>query len=362
MMDSACYWPWLAAALGYGAGGAAGLLEVYGTAQAVYESRFTEDLSPFLQPAQLARLQALEPEEFEGTLRACRAKGIQMLPLGSPCYPAAFMNMPDAPVVLYCTGEPAALSGGPYVGMVGSRRPSPYGVQAAAALGDALAGAGAVLVSGLADGLDGEAHRAAVRRHMPTVAVLGCAIDRTYPACNAPLRRQIEREGGVTVSEYGPGTASTPNYFLLRNRLIAALSDALLVVEARLKSGTMSTVRHAERYGCPVYAVPGSIFSPVSEGANALLAGGRAQAATCARDILGPLGLEEKDETRAVEPAALSAAAQKVLALIGARAQSLEELKCASDLDAGAVLAALTELELAGRVSALAGRRYQLRQ
>ena len=145
------------------------------------------------------------------------------------------------------------------------------GLQAAADLGSGLAKNGAIIVSGLADGLDSAGHRAAVKENCPTIGVLGVPIDRTYPVSNRELRKKIEQKGCV-ISEYPPESGPVgPNGFLQRNRLIAALSSALVVVEAQEKSGTMSTVNHAERYGKPVFVVPGSIYSPNSAGTNALL-------------------------------------------------------------------------------------------
>ena len=156
--------------------------------------------------------------------------------------------------------------------MVGTRRPSAYGRQAAFDLSLAMAQAGAVIVSGLADGLDSEAHRAALQADRPTIAFLGTAIDKTYPAANAKLRTAIEKGGGAVCSEYPPGyTGRTTGTFLARNRLIAAQSEALCVAEARTRSGTLNTVHHAERLGRPVLAVPGSIYSALSEGTNELL-------------------------------------------------------------------------------------------
>ena len=128
------------------------------------------------------------------------------------------------------------------MGIVGSRKPTDYGLQAAADIGEALARSGALIVSGLADGLDSAGHRAAVKNGCPTIGILGVPIDRTYPAANVALRHTIEQNGCI-LSEYAPGESTPgPVGFLQRNRLIAALSSALLVVEAREKSGTMSTV------------------------------------------------------------------------------------------------------------------------
>ena len=221
------------------------------------------------------------------------------------------------------------------------------------------------MVSGLADGLDSEAHKAALAAGGATVGVLGTAIDQTYPAVNRRLRAEMDRQGAV-VSEYPPGTASYRDYFLQRNRLIAALSDLLCVVEARQRSGTMSTVHHAQRYGRPVYAVPGSIFSPMSEGTNALIAQGQAAPALSADGLLKALGLPTRSEPEnapagTAAPAPLLAEDAALLEHIGARPVAFERLCAESGLGVGELLAGLTRLELAGQITALAGRRYQRR-
>ena len=184
--------------------------------------------------------------------------------------------------------------------------------------------------------------------------MLGVPIDRTYPASNRELRRQIERKGCV-ISEYPPESEPVGrNGFLQRNRLIAALSSALVVVEAQEKSGTMSTVNHAERYGKPVYAVPGSIFSPNSQGTNALLREGRAKAVCKAEDLFGVLGLRPAaagaEERTAAAP--LSENERRVLACIGPQARGVEELGSQSGLPTALLLGTLMKLELSGRCSA----------
>ena len=246
---------------------------------------------------------------------------------------------------------------------VGSRRPTEYGLQAAADLGSGLAKNGAIIVSGLADGLDSAGHRAAVKENCPTIGVLGVPIDRTYPASNRELRKKIEQKGCV-ISEYPPESGPVgPNGFLQRNRLIAALSSALVVVEAQEKSGTMSTVNHAERYGKPVFVVPGSIYSPNSAGTNALLREGRAKAVCKPGDLSGVLGLRGAAAPAAVRsaPDPMSETERRVLACIGPKAKGVEELGAASGLPTGLLLGTLMKLELAGRVTCLPGKRYILR-
>ncbi len=357
-------WLWLAGVLGYGAEHSGELLDLYGDAAEIYRTRHTEDFRGILSSKQVQRLTDDEklPEDYQSVLSACERKGVRLLCLPDPDYPRRIAQLPDAPPVLYCTGNAAALNGGPFLGMVGSRTPSSYGVQAAWELGGPLAEAGAVIVSGLADGLDGEAHKAALDAGAPTIGVLGCAIDKTYPASHGGLRREMEKQGAV-ISEYGPGQRSYPNYFLQRNRLIAGLSNVLCVLEARKKSGTMSTVHHAQRYGRPVYAVPGSVFSPISEGTNQLLAQGIAKPLMPDRTLEKALGL---DTGKAKTVPKTSAAPpqdpdqQAVLQALQKGSMSLEDLLDATDLGVGQALTALTMLELAGRIKVLAGSRYVL--
>ena len=357
-------WLWLAHTLGAGSGHAGQVLDAFGGAQEAWEARESDAFraAAGIPAAQRASLPGNTPEHYRAFARRCAARGIRILPYDDPDYPLAFSRIPDMPLVLYCTGDPRWLNEPATIGMVGSRKPTEYGQQAAADLGGALAKAGAVIVSGLADGLDSAGHRAAVREHCPTIGVLGVPIDRTYPASNRELRRQIERKGCV-ISEYPPESEPVGrNGFLQRTRLIAALSSAL-VVEAQEKSGTMSTVNHAERYGKPVYAVPGSIFSPNSQGTNALLREGRAKAVCKAEDLFGVLGLRpaaaRAEERTAAAP--LSENERRVLACIGPQARGVEELGSQSGLPTALLLGTLMKLELSGRVLCLPGKRYILR-
>ena len=355
-MTDACYWLWLSFVLGPGAAHCRRLLDVYGSAREVFEAVGKEDLSGLLTPAQCERL-STDPAVFAPIEARCAALGAQVLTMAGPDYPSRLKGIPDAPPALFATGDLSALNAGHTVGMIGSRRPSAYGVEAAAGIGKELAEAGVCLVSGLADGLDSEAHKAAVAAGAPTIGVLGTAIDQTYPASNRRLRAEMEQTGAV-VSEFFPGETARRSNFLLRNRLIAALSDALCVVEAREKSGTMNTVRHAERYGRAVWAVPGGIFSEVCAGTNRLLAEGKARMATGGGALLEALGLEgQRAKPAAPEPKAppLSPGAKAMLGRLSQTPRPLEALAAEAGLDAGGALAALLELEVAGKAVGCAG-------
>jgi DNA processing protein len=179
----------------------------------------------------------------------------------------------------------------PTAAVVGARACSGYGAQVARVLARELSAAGVTIVSGLARGIDGEAHRGALDANGRTVAVLGCGIDRDYPAAHADLARRIAEKGGI-VSEYEPGTEPAPWRFPARNRIIAALADAVVIVEARSRSGALITVDLAMEIGRPIYAVPGEITSALSEGSNDLLRRGWATALTSALDVLEALGIE----------------------------------------------------------------------
>ena len=363
--DPLLCWLWLAGTLGAGSQRAGAVLDAFGGAQEAWEARDTDAFAAAAGPAAVQRacLPDNTPEHYRAFARRCAARRIRILPYDDPDYPLAFSRISDMPLVLYCTGDPRWLNEPAAVGMVGTRKPTEYGLRAAEDIGRGLARAGAVIVSGLADGLDSAGHRAAVKNDCPTIAVMGVPIDRTYPAANAALRQQIERKGCV-ISEYPPYSEYVgPNCFLQRNRLIAALSSAVLVVEAREKSGTMSTVAHAERYGKPVYAVPGSIYSPNSAGTNGLLRDGRARAVAGAADLLAALGLHTRQASPAAakQPAPLSDTERRVLACIGPKPVGIEELCVSTGLPMSALLGTLMKLELTGRVYKQPGQRYVLR-
>ena len=363
--DPLLCWLWLAGTLGAGSQRAGAVLDAFGGAQEAWEARDTDAFAAAAGPAAVQRacLPDNTPEHYRAFARRCAARRIRILPYDDPDYPLAFSRICDMPLVLYCTGDPRWLNEPAAVGMVGTRKPTEYGLRAAEDIGRGLARAGALIVSGLADGLDSAGHRAAVGENCPTIAVMGVPIDRTYPAANVVLRHKIEQKGCV-ISEYPPRSEGVgPNGFLQRNRLIAALSSALLVVEAQEKSGTMSTVSHAERYGKPVFAVPGSIYSPNSAGTNGLLRDGRARAVCSAADLLGPLGLRRQSAAAvtAKQPEPLSENERKVLSCIGPQPLGIEELCVRSGLPTAVLLGTLMKLELSGRVLCMPGKRYVIK-
>ena len=199
--------------------------------------------------------------------------GIRVVLSGQPSYPARLADDPQAPAVLFCLGDPAALTRGPTAALVGTRAPTRYGIGVAAQFGADLAAAGVSVVSGLALGIDGAAHEGACGVGAPPIAVVAGGLDHVYPRRHERLWERVA-SNGVIVSESPAGVPTEKWRFPVRNRLLAALSDVVVVVESRHHGGSRHTVDAAIDRGVPVGAVPGSIRSATSEGTNALLADG----------------------------------------------------------------------------------------
>ena len=282
-------------------------------------------------------------------LAGLEKRGIRWLARADGQFPPLLRSIHDAPPGLFLrgAGEPDLLLK-PAVAIVGARACSPYGTQVARMLGRELAAAGLVVISGLARGVDCEAHRGALDAGGVTLAVLGCGVDRDYPAAHWDLARRI-CERGLVVSEYAPGVEPAPWRFPARNRIIAGLASATVVVEARERSGALITADFALEEGREVFACPGEITSPLSSGTNALLVVG-AIPVTSAADILELYGLAAPGEAEVD----LSAPAQALFDALTSAATT-NELVRASGIAAGEAAAALSELELAGLVAESAG-------
>jgi DNA processing protein len=270
------------------------------------------------------------------------ATEIRRLRRRDPSFPSLLGAIHDPPAELFVrgSGELAVLDR-PAVAVVGARACSAYGRSVTRSLARDLADAGLVVVSGMARGIDGEAHRGALEAEGITVAVLGCGIDRDYPATHSELARRISVRG-LLVSEYEPGIEPAPWRFPARNRIIAGLCGATVVVEARERSGALITADFALEEGRDVLAVPGEITSALSSGTNALLRLGAAPV-TRVQDVLELYGLDVAASTHAPE---LGRDAETLLGRLREAALTADELVRASGLDPSTVAAALTELEL----------------
>ncbi|MFC0710838.1 DNA-processing protein DprA [Azorhizophilus paspali] len=279
-----------------------------------------------------------------------------LLPLGEPDYPALLAELDDAPPLLFVEGDAAILER-PQLAMVGSRRASKPGLDTARAFARQLAGAGFVVTSGLALGIDGAAHRGALDAGGRTVAVLGTGLQRLYPTRHETLAAEILEGGGALLSELPLDCPPQAGNFPRRNRIVSGLSLGVLVVEAGPSSGSLITARLAAEQGREVYAIPNSIHHPGARGCHRLIRDG-AILVESIEHILEALrgwqNLAPPPGSRA-GPAMLDER-HPLLALLHAAPQTSEELALASGWPLAQVLAALTELELDGKVASEGGR------
>lgn len=379
------------------------LLERHGSARAVLAA----------SPGRLASLAQTTPRivsaltsgralcEALAELRWAAEEGVHVLCAGGPLFPAALDGLPGMPLILYARIAPRLLGrptrpDGPWiaatrgpgpldgisVAVVGSRRPSPYGRRQAARFARGLALRGLGVVSGLARGIDAEAHRGALESGGWTLAVLGSGLDRIYPPENAPLARQIiEADAGAIVTEHPRGSPPRSHHFPLRNRILSALAEAVLVVEAGVRSGSLITVTHALEHGRSVYALPGRVDQIEAAGSLELLRDG-ALLAMGPEDILpdlpappsasgqagdaGGKGLLRSAPGRAREPSAGEALDGPLGASISALFEEsdlwhADALAERAGIDAGTLLRELSRWELEGRLARFPGGAWGLR-
>jgi DNA processing protein len=289
---------------------------------------------------------------FDGAAYVARlaGRGIRWVARSDSHFPTRLRSIHDPPPGLFVRGtRELGLLDQIGVAIVGARSCSDYGAHVARSFAEALGRSGVVVVSGLARGVDGWAHRGALDAGGDTIAVLGCGIDRDYPRANAALASRIV-ESGLIVSEYPPGVEPAPWRFPARNRIVAGLVAATVVVEARERSGALITADLALEEGREVLAVPGEITASLSQGSNALLRSG-ATPATSVADVLAAVGVEPPEST----PPSLTPAAEAALAALGAGAATADEVVRVTLLEPPAVAAALMELELAGVIHESAG-------
>lgn len=275
-----------------------------------------------------------------------------VLTLGDPRYPPALLHSADPPLLLYASGQ-LDLLGRPALAVVGSRSPTPQGVENARAFSSHLSQSGLCIVSGLAMGIDGAAHEGGLAGGGSTIAVVGTGLDTIYPRRHAALGRRIA-EQGLLLSEYPLGTPPLAVNFPSRNRIIAGLAGGTLVVEAALQSGSLITARLALESDREVFAIPGSIHSPQSRGCHALIKQG-AKLVETAQDVLEELHLP----LPATADSSDEAPANPLLDALGHEPTSLEALVDRTGWSAAELNVRLLDLELEGRVARLPGQRFQ---
>lgn len=289
-----------------------------------------------------------DPGLVRAALEVGARKAMRLLTPDDAEWPAGFADLgPHAPLALWVRGDARALATDASVALVGARAATPYGELVATEMASDLARAGVTVVSGAAYGIDGAAHRAALRSGAPTIAFVAGGADRVYPAGHAHLLAQIVGQGAVA-AECPPGTTPTRWRFLARNRLIAALSGATVVIEAGARSGTINTAGHAASLGRPLGAVPGPVTSATSAGCHLLLREYGAQCVTGAADARELIGLGDAPSALAYESAESTRVAD---ALSRGRARTVDELARRSGMAPGEVTAVLGLLQLEGRAA-----------
>lgn len=291
---------------------------------------------------------AMNGQEISAAVAAC---GARIVPWGSREYPAQLVNIHDPPAVLYVIGRPAP-DPTRAVAVVGARRCTELGRELAAAIGRALALAGVVVVSGAARGIDAAAHQGALGASGTTLAVMGCGIDAVYPAGSRDLVRRIG-ETGTVLSEYPPGTPPVQRNFPARNRIVAGLCGATVVIEGAKGSGSMISAEHAMEFGRDVYAVPGAVTNPLAEVPLQLIRDG-ATMIRGAEDLLQDLGLELVSE-EVVERLEISEDERRVLAQLTGPTLP-DRVAAALGISIPHAVSLLMRLELRGLVRGVGGR------
>lgn len=404
--------PWIRfqRAFGYGTTRGQKLLTRFGHPSAIFgEPPQRLARTGIFTPAELRNLAKEATEEAaRKVLDFCNDYGCDVLTPDDPDYPLRLREIYNFPAVLYVRGSLAGLDEQLTIAMVGTRKTTDYGLRAADTIAGELAEKGAVIVSGMARGIDTASHTAALKAGGRTIAVLGCGIDIVYPPENAQLEELIIRYGGAVVTEFPPGEQPLPFHFPIRNRIISGLSNGVVVVEGTRRSGSLITAGHAFAQNRDVFAVPGSIFSPASSGPNYLLSQS-AKAVESVESILEeyeyliqweprqqpekiisqkpPSSFEESekngynDERRSREkdrpgreerekeqepaqqplPAFLNETQQKVYdVLADGGVRTADYIAAQSGLPISPVLSALTQMEIFGLVRTHPGRRFSL--
>jgi DNA processing protein len=356
------------------------LIAHFGSAERVLGAPAAEVAAlPGLSAALAARVRAAaEGAAAQAAARALaamqRVDAVALTP-DDLAYPDSFRDLADAPYLLFAAGRLELLDRAG-VGVVGTRQPTGYGRDTAASLAADLVAAGYSVVSGMARGIDTVAHTAALDAGGATVGVLGHGIDQVYPAANRALFERMRRDG-LLITEFLPGEQPQAGNFPRRNRLIAALSRGIVVVEMGLKSGAQHTVNFALEQGREVFAVPGPIGAATSEGTNQLIKEG-ARVVTSAADIVeelagvgarrapapprrraAPAQLRFDTPPAPTEPAGASDEEIRVFRVLSPEPKHVDELAAAASIRSDALLAALLSLELRGVVEALPGKRFR---
>ncbi|NLZ87970.1 MAG: DNA-protecting protein DprA [Clostridiales bacterium] len=334
----------------------------YGSASAIFEN-LSPDAAPLISTAAYGELVDLKHAGLDKIMLRLKALQISLALRNKPEYPPLLDCIPDPPDVLFYRGHMPLISG-KSVAIVGSRRETRYGREQAYQIAAELAQNGIVIISGLARGIDTAAHKGALSVGGRTIAVLGSGLERMYPPENEPLSQEMIRLGGAIMTELPPHTEPQAFRFPIRNRIISGMADALLLVEAREKSGTMITVGHALVQGREVFALPGQVDAPGSVMPHRFIREG-ARLCTCAGDLMDDMGwqtiqAEHRNEQLRFTVADLTDTQKKIYDALCDEVRSMEELVAVTDLDISDLSTQLTMLEIDGLIEKLPGNLYRL--
>lgn len=299
----------------------------------------------------------LEDDKLDRIIERNLAEGVQMVTINDDKYPKLLKEIPTPPLCLYCKGNLQLLNSF-CVGVVGSRKITDYGIIVTKQYAKALAQAGVTVVSGMANGVDTVAHRTVLENNGATIAVLAGGFHYIYPANNYALSKKLA-ENNLLVTEYSPDIQPLAYYFPIRNRIIAGLSKAVLITEAGLKSGSLHTKDYALEYNREIFAVPGQINSPMSEGTNRIIKDFQSSITLSPEDLLQSLGIKnEKIEKKVVNQ--LDFNSQLVLDYIKVEKKTFQQIADYTHLPIHELNALLTELEMEGIIEKLANNSYIL--
>ena len=350
---------------GLGIKGIVHLLEVYGTAQAVFAAPSDDLVDRAELRADIARsiVGRKGHAAAEREMNYCRRHAVVPLASTDADYPALLREIPDYPHVIYVQGDVRVLSQR-CISMVGTRRISIYGQRLCDDLVRGLARIpGSVIVSGLAFGVDVACHRAALAAGIPTVGVLANPLPEVTPAQHAAVAREMLERGGALVSELHSQSKQRGTFFLARNRIIAALSAGTVVVESPASGGSLATALYADGYDRTVMAPPGRTTDSSSYGTNSLIRNRKAVLVRSAEDIIDELqwelALAPHEKAAPAATPELTADEERVLALLGDEPRTLAELLAAGACDYAELSVALMGLELSGALRQLPGNRYE---
>lgn len=394
------HWIWLQTVLGYNSSCIHKIIDDFGSAEEFYAVASASKTKLPLSSHAIKRLHETSLDNALQILKECEQSGIEVIPFSSDKYPKRLKGLASAPTVLYVKGELPDIDNECGVTVVGPRQPSAYGMKAAFSLSFKLAGAGCLIISGGAIGVDACAHHGALQANCKTVAVLGAGLNINYPRQNEEMRREILEKGGALVSEYIPNMTPSPKTFPQRNRILSALSCGTVVIEAALGSGSLVTANLASAQGRDLFVLPGVAGNSMFEGSNKLLKEG-AVAVDGPSDILEPYSklfkskvsptpnkdlscsiedfnrrclsggirlpsVKESTKQNCAAPKkdpelvkSLSDAAKRIYLSVNEQPFTTDKAVVCSGLDPNEVIPALTELEIFGIITAVPGGRYR---